>query len=230
MEDIEELQEISTRIAQANLNLPDPALYDYYSDLNKRIYWLQGEIVSADDSLIKYIMRCNIEDYGKDPSDRKPIIILINCAGGSVDVMQSVIGAMSASKTPVCTVNICDCSSAAAMILANGHKGYRFALPFTTAMFHAGYMSVGGTVSQVDSVKKYYDAADKRITDFTFSRTNFTQKIKNSMKKDDIYFNELEQLSYGVVDYIVNDLDEMFEKIGLVKTGGDENVEKHEEN
>ena len=190
-----------------NLKLPDPILRDYYRDEENRIYWLDTEIGDTALELVKYIFRCNAEDKGKPIEERKRILIMIDSPGGSVEVMASIIGAMKISQTPVYTCCFCNAYSAAADILACGHK--RYALPFTNVMFHAGSCGYSGTQAQVDSAKKFYDNMGKRVTDEVNSRTKFDKKFLKKLKTDDMYMTEEEALEYGVIDEIVNNFDEI---------------------
>lgn len=190
-----------------NLQLPDPSLRDYYRDEENRVFWLDSEIGDTALDLVKYIFRCNQDDEGKPVEERKRILVMIDSPGGSVEVMASIIGAMKLSKTPVYTCVYCNAYSAAADILACGHK--RYALPFTNVMFHAGSCTYGGTQSQVDNAKKFYDNMGKRITDEVNSRTNFDKKFLKKLKTDDMYMTEEEALAYGVIDNIIDDFEKL---------------------
>lgn len=192
----------------ANLQLPDPQLRDYFRDEQDRIYWLDTQIDDSALDLVKYIFRCNKEDEGKPVEERKRILIMIDSPGGSVEVEQAIIGAMKISKTPCWTCCYCTAYSAAADILACGHK--RFAMPFVNIMFHAGSCGYSGTQAQVDSAKKFFDKMGKRVTDEVNSRTKFDAKFLRKLKTDDMYMNEEEALELGVLDEIVDDLNKLF--------------------
>ena len=158
--------------------------------------------------LIKFIVRCNKEDAGKTIEERKRILIMIDSPGGSVEVLCSIIGAIKISKTPVHTCCYCTAYSAAADLLACGHK--RFALPMTSIMFHAGSACYQGSQNDIDKAKKYFDKVGKRITDEVNSRTKFDNKFLKKLKTDDMYMSEEEALSLGVIDEIVSDFDSLF--------------------
>ena len=191
----------------ANLQLPDPCLRDHYRDEAERIYWIDCQIDDPTLDLVKLIIRCNKEDAGKLVEERKRILVMIGSPGGSVEVEQSIIGAMKTSKTPVYTCCYCTAYSAAADILACGHK--RFALPFTNIMFHAGSGEYRGTQAQIDSAKKFFDKVNKRINDEVFSHVKFDKKIIKNLKTDDVFMSEEEALSYGVIDKIVENFEEL---------------------
>ena len=116
----------------ANLQLPDPCLRDYYRYEEERIYWVDNQIDASTLDLVKFIRKCNKDDAGKPVEQRKRILIMIDSPGGSVEVLGSIIGAIKISKTPVWTCCYCTAYSAAADLLACGHK--RFALPMTNVI------------------------------------------------------------------------------------------------
>lgn len=196
---------LSIPTSVANLQLPDPDLRDYYIDEQNRVYWIDSQINDTTLGLVKFIIKCNKEDADKSIEERKRILIMIDSPGGSVEVEQTIIGAMKISKTPVYTCCYCTAYSAAADILACGHK--RFALPFVNIMFHAGSGKYEGTQAQIDSAKKFFDKMNKRVNDEVFSRVKFDSKTIKKLKTDDIYFNENEALENGIIDEIVIDFD-----------------------
>jgi ATP-dependent Clp protease protease subunit len=192
----------------ANLQLPSPELRDHYQDEQNRIYYLDTQIDENSLNLVKYIVKCNREDEGTPIEDRKRILVMIDSPGGSVEVEQSIIGAIKISKTPVWTCCYCTAYSAAADLLACGHK--RLAMPFVNIMFHAGGGRYEGTQAQIDSAKKFFDKMNKRVNDEVFARVKFEPKIVKRLKTEDIYMNEEEALKYGVIDEIVEDINKLF--------------------
>jgi ATP-dependent Clp protease protease subunit len=133
---------------------------------------------------------------------------MIDSPGGSVEVLSALIGAIKISKTPVWTCCYCTAYSAAADLLACGHK--RFALPMTGMMFHAGSACYMGSQNDIDKAKKHFDSIGKRITNEVNSRTKFDSKFIKKLKTDDMYMNEEEALKYNVIDEIITDLDTLY--------------------
>lgn len=193
----------------ATLQLPDPALRQFYKDEQDRIFWVDSKINETTLELVRMIMRCNKDDKGKEISERKPITIMIDSPGGSVEVLLSIIKAIDISKTPVRTVCYCTAYSAAADLLASGHKGMRYCMPGTNVMMHAGSCAYQGTASQVDAAKKYYDAMGKKVTDHVYGRTDIDTKTQRKMK-DDYYMTDEDALKLGIIDKIISDFDELF--------------------
>ena len=192
----------------ANMQLPDPDLRDYYRDETDRIFWIDSNIDDNTLDLVKMIINCNREDKGKNIEDRTPIKVMITSGGGDVQVMLTIIKTMKISKTPVYTICFSSAMSAAAEILAAGHK--RYALPGICIMVHSGSCSYGGTMEQAESCKKYVDALTKRATDEFVSNTKIDAKTLKKKGASDWYFNEDEALEKGIIDEIINDLDCLF--------------------
>ena len=207
---MDELENVLLSIPEsvATLQLPDVGLRNHYQNEQDRVYILDTTVDDTTLELVKYIIRCNKEDAGKPVEERKRILIMIDSPGGSVEVLSSLIGAIKISKTPVWTCCYCTAYSAAADLLACGHK--RFALPMTSMMFHAGSACYMGSQNDIDKAKKHFDSIGKRITNEVNSRTKFDNKFLKKLKTDDMYMNEEEALAYGVIDEIVEDLDILY--------------------
>ena len=192
----------------ANMQLPDPDLRDFYRYETDRIFWLDANVDENTLDLVKMIIRCNREDKGKSVEDRIPIKVMINSAGGDVQIMLTIIKTMKISKTPVYTIVFSSAMSAAAEILAAGHK--RYAMPGTCVMVHSGSCSYGGTMEQAESCKKYVDSLTKRATEEFVANTKIDAKTLKKKGAADWYMNEDEALEKGVVDEIIVDLDILF--------------------
>lgn len=188
--------------------LPPPYLRDYYRDEAERVFWVDSEINDALLDLVKMIMRCNKEDKDKPVEERKPIRVFIDSPGGDICALWTTIKAIEISKTPVYTINYCTCYSAAADLLAAGHK--RYALPGTSAMVHSGSCVFGGTMEQAESMKKHFDKLGKKITDYFLAHTKVDPKAFKKKAPSDWYFDEEEMLANGLVDEIVADFDVVF--------------------
>ena len=194
--------------AIANLQLPDPQLRDYYVDEQDRIFWVDCQISENLLDLVKMIVKCNKEDKGKPVEDRKPIKVFIDSPGGDVCALWTTMKAIELSKTPVYTINYCTAFSAAADLLASGHK--RYALPGTSVMVHSGSCMYGGTIEQAESMKKHFDKLGKKVTDYFLAHTKVESKTYKRKAPSDWYMDEQEALEYGLIDEIITDLDILY--------------------
>ena len=192
----------------ANLQLPDPHLRDYYLEEQERIFWVDDQINENLLELVKMIVKYNKEDKDIPIEERKPIKVLIDSPGGDVCALWATIKAIEISKTPVHTINYCTAYSAAADLLAAGHK--RYALPGTSIMVHSGSCMYGGTIEQAESMKKYFDKLGKKVTDYFLAHTKVEPRVYKKKAPSDWYLDEEEALEYGIIDEIVTNFDILY--------------------
>jgi ATP-dependent Clp protease protease subunit len=192
----------------ANLQLPDPNLRDFYVDEQNRIFWVTTEINDSLLDLVKMIIKCNKEDKDKPVEQRVPIKVFIDSPGGDVCALWTTINTIELSKTPVHTINYCTAYSAAADLLASGHK--RYALPGTSVMVHSGSCMYGGTMEQAENMKKHFDKLGKKVTDYFLEHTKVDPKTFKKKAPSDWYMDEDEALKNGLIDEIIDSLDILF--------------------
>ena len=194
--------------AVANMQLPDPILRNHYRDEQDRVFWLNDNVANCAEDLIYMILRCNKEDKGKNVDERQPIKIFIDSPGGDMTFMWTIINMIETSKTPVWTINYCTAYSAAAEILASGHK--RYGLKGSHVMVHSGSCTYSGQADQVESTKKYFDKLSKKTVDHLMAKTKIDPKTFKKKSTVDWFMDEDEALENGVIDKIVEDFDELF--------------------
>ena len=198
---------LSIPTSVANLQLPDPDLRDFYQDEQDRIFWVTTEINDSLLDLVKMIIKCNKEDKGKAVEERTPIKVFIDSPGGDVCALWTTIKAIEISKTPVHTINYCTAYSAAADLLAAGHR--RYALPSTSVMVHSGSCMFGGTMEQAENMKKHFDKLGKKVTDYFLAHTKVDPKTFKKKAPADWYMDEDDALQNGLIDEIVTNFDEI---------------------
>lgn len=203
-----QLPEVGTLPADANMQIPDPDLLNYYRLAKDRIYFVDYEIDACLMSIVKEIIRINIEDMGKPVEERIPIIIPILSYGGDLDVTYSFIDTCAMSKTPIITVNMGVAMSAGVLLLLAGHK--RYALKHSDAMIHSGSGGMEGTFEQMEASQNFYKSQIAKMREYILDRTKIDPKVFNRKKTKDWYISANEQLELGIVDCIVDDLDEVF--------------------
>ena len=199
---------LSIPTSVANLQLPDPDLRDYYQDEQDRVFWVTGEINDSLLDLVKMIIKCNREDKAKTIDERTPIKVFIDSPGGDVCALWTTIKAIEISKTPIHTINYCTAYSAAADLLASGHK--RYALPGTSVMVHSGSCMFGGTMEQAENMKKHFDKLGKKVTDYFLTHTKIDPRTFKKKAPSDWYMDEDEALKNGLIDEIITDLDILY--------------------
>src|ERR1700751_3346820 len=78
------------------------------------------------------------------------INMYINCPGGSVTATLAIYDTMQFLECPISTYCMGMAASGAAIILAAGSKGKRYALPNSKVMIHQPWGQVGGQVSDIE--------------------------------------------------------------------------------
>jgi Protease subunit of ATP-dependent Clp proteases len=193
---------------EADYKLPDPDLLRYYRDYGDRICYVDSDIDDDTFEIAQRIFEYNRQDKGKKVEERKPIVIFVNSYGGELDVTYSIVSAILSSTTPVVTVNCGVAMSGGSLILLAGHK--RYAMKYSTVMFHPGSAVQSGTYEQMRESQKNYERTVDIMEKYITERTKITsKKLKNNWTRD-WYLNSSEQTAFGVVDKIVESLDEVF--------------------
>ena len=191
-----------------NYNLPDPVLLRKYTDIKDRIWWVDGEIEYTDIiELVKFIQAINREDRDIDADNRKPIRICIFSNGGDLVATYMLIDVMKASKTPIYTINMGEALSAAAVILMCGNK--RFAMKHSRSLIHSGSGGLQGDFDKMEAAMDDYKALVGQLKDIVMSNTTIPANVYSKKRSKDWYQNSEDQLKFGIVDAIVESLDEI---------------------
>ena len=120
--------------------------YDIYSRLLKdRIIFLGTPI---DDTVANLIMAQLLHLESDDPD--KDVFLYINSPGGSITSLFAIYDTMNYIKPDVNTVCMGMAASAAAVILAGGAPGKRYALPHARVMLHQPHGGAQGQATDIE--------------------------------------------------------------------------------
>lgn len=136
----------------------------------------------------------------EDP--KKDINLYINSGGGQITAGLAILDTMLFLGCDINTYCIGQAVSMAALLLAAGTKGKRFALPHSRIMLHQPYGGVGGTSKDID-IQAREILELKKITSQLMSR--FTGQSIEKILEDserDFYMDPDAALKYGIVDHI----------------------------
>lgn len=190
----------------ANLQLADPSLVNFYSDLENRTYWLSDEINHYTFDLVQYVIRWNREDKDIPIEERKPIRIIIDCGGGHLSVSETVSNVIKMSKTPVYGIALGYVASGATVIYLSCHKKY--ALPNSVFVLHKGSCSgVSGTYDEIVAFARDYEKQMETLIGFYIDNTGYTEEEIEENIQTDWYIRTKEALEKGIVDELVADID-----------------------
>ncbi len=171
---------------------------DIYSRLLKdRIIFIGTEISDpVANAVVAQLLFLKMEDPKKD------INLYINSPGGSITAGLAILDTMLYLGCDVNTYCIGQAVSMAAILLAAGTKGKRFALPHSRIMIHQPYGGVMGTSEDIAlQAKEILEL--KKITSTLLSR--FTGQTLERITEDaerDFYMDPEAALNYGLVDQI----------------------------
>ncbi|MFA6603831.1 MAG: ATP-dependent Clp endopeptidase proteolytic subunit ClpP [Patescibacteria group bacterium] len=172
--------------------------YDIYSRLLKdRIIFL-GDMISEDTANIVIAQLLFLESQDKT----KDIKIYINSPGGSVTAGLAIYDTMRYIKPDVATICVGMAASMAAVLLAAGTKGKRFALPNAEIMIH---QVMGGAEGQATDIKIRAERILKMKDQLNRILADSTGQAFAKVEKDtdrDYFMSAPEALKYGIIDKI----------------------------
>jgi ATP-dependent Clp protease protease subunit len=135
----------------------------------------------------------------------QPINLYINSPGGLVDQTLAIYDTMQFLGCEVATYCIGQASSGAAIILAAGTKGQRYALPNSKIMLHQPY---GGITGQAEDIRIQAEEVlkDKKLlNDILAKHSGKPPEVIAQEIERDRYMTAREALEYGLVDEILSE-------------------------
>lgn len=173
--------------------------YDIYSRLLKdRIIFLGGPI---DDEVANIVMAQLL--FLESEDNKKDISIYINSPGGVVTAGMAIYDTIQFIKPDVATICIGQAASAAAVLLAAGAKGKRFALPNARVMIHQVMGGAEGQARDVEIQTKEMLRIKKMIDEILAKHTGQTiEKIEKDSDRD-YYMSAEEAKKYGLIDKVI---------------------------
>lgn len=173
--------------------------YDIFSRLLKdRIVFVDGEINDATaDLVVAQILFLESENPDKD------ISIYINSPGGSVTAGLAIYDTMQYVKCPIQTICLGQAASMAAILLAGGSKGKRFALPSSRVMIHQPRGGVGGQESDIAIQAKEIIRLKELSVKYLASHTGQSEETIAKDIERDFYMTANDAKTYGIVDTVM---------------------------
>ncbi|HAL29196.1 MAG TPA: ATP-dependent Clp endopeptidase proteolytic subunit ClpP [Coriobacteriia bacterium] len=172
--------------------------FDIFSRLlNERVVFLGTEI---DDVVSNLVIAQLLHLESEDPE--KDINLYINSPGGSVTAALAMYDTMQYIRSDVSTICIGQCASAAAVLLAAGAAGKRFALPNSRVLIHQPWGGTQGQVSDIEiqarEMLRMREALDRILAHHTGQPM---EKIHADTERDNIMTAE-EAKAYGLIDAV----------------------------
>lgn len=172
--------------------------FDIYSRLLKdRIIFL-GEAI--DDHVANTVIAQLL--FLEADNSKEEIKIYINSPGGVVTAALALYDTIQYLKCPVSTICIGQAASAAAVLLAAGAKGRRFALPNARVMIHQVMGGVEGQFTEVEIQAREMLRIKNQINEILSRHTGqTTKKIEQDTDRDN-FMSADEAKKYGIIDKI----------------------------
>ncbi len=173
--------------------------YDIYSRLLKdRIIFLGTPI---DDAVANLIMAQLLHLESEDPD--KDIYLYINSPGGSITSLFAIYDTMQYIGPDVATVCMGMAASAAAVILAGGAKGKRFALPHARVMMHQPHGGAQGQATDIEIQAKLIIQMREQLNRILAEHTGKDyEKVAQDTERD-YWMLADEAEEYGVIDSVI---------------------------
>ncbi|MDR0346893.1 MAG: ATP-dependent Clp endopeptidase proteolytic subunit ClpP [Coriobacteriales bacterium] len=172
--------------------------FDIYSRLlNDRIVFL-GEAI--DDHVANTVVAQLLHLESDDPE--KDISLYINSPGGVITAGLAIYDTMQFIKCDVSTICLGQAASMAAILLAAGAPGKRFALPNSRVMIHQPSGGAQGQQTEIEIAAREVRYVRERINKILANHTGQTlEKVHDDTERDNFMSAE-ESKEYGIVDEI----------------------------
>ncbi len=173
--------------------------FDIYSRLLKDGIIFLGTPI--DDQIANLVMAQMLFLESEDPE--RDIRLYINSPGGDIYALLSIYDTMQYVRNDVSTTVMGMAASAAAVILAAGTPGKRFALPNSRVLIHQPRGQAGGQAADIEIWAREVLGLRLRLDEILAAHTGQTiEKIKHDTDRDFIMTGE-EAKAYGMVDEVI---------------------------
>lgn len=174
--------------------------YDIFSRLLKdRIVFLTGEINGEiADLIVAELLFLEAQDPAQD------IYLYINSPGGEVTPGMAIYDTIQYIKAPVATICLGQAASLAAIILAAGRKGKRYALPHSRILIHQPWGGAQGQATDIEIQAKEILRIKKMGSEILALHTGQpVERIQEDTERD-FYMSPVEAKEYGLIDQIIS--------------------------
>lgn len=175
--------------------------YDIYSRLLKDGVIFLGSTI--DENVANVIIAQLLFLEADDPE--KDVSIYINSSGGIISSGMAIYDTMRFIKNDVVTICIGHAASMAAILLAAGTKGKRFALPNSKVIIHQPLGGFQGQATdifiQAEEIRKVKEKTIEILAAHTGQKT---EKIAMDIERDYIMSAD-EAMKYGIIDSVISD-------------------------
>ena len=173
--------------------------FDIYSRLlNERIIFLGHPV---DDMVANLVVAQLLHLESQDPE--KDISIYINSPGGEITGLFAIYDTMQYIKPEIQTICIGQAASAAAVLLASGTPGKRFALPHARILIHQPHGGASGQAVDIEIQAKEIVRMRELLDEILAFHTGQALDRVSKDTDRDFIMSGIEAKEYGIVDEIL---------------------------
>ena len=167
--------------------------------LENRIVFLDGVITDGSANLI--VMKLL---FLQSENRHQDIHLYVNSPGGAVTATMAIYDTMQFIECGVATYCVGLAASGAAILVAGGTKGKRFALPHSKMMIHQPYGEVGGQVSDIEIQAKDILETRELLNQILAKHTGQPMEIIARDTDRDRFLTAADAKEYGLVDEVLS--------------------------
>jgi ATP-dependent Clp protease protease subunit len=174
--------------------------------LENRIVFLgSSPETGGNPAITDYLANITIQKllYLQYENRNQEIHFYINCPGGSVTATLAIYDTMQFLECPIATYCMGLAASGAAILLAAGTKGKRYALPHSKIMAHQPWGQVGGQVSDIEIQANEILKDRRRLNEILSKHTGMAIEQIEKETERDRYFTAQEAKEFGLVDDVL---------------------------
>jgi ATP-dependent Clp protease protease subunit len=174
--------------------------FDIFSRLLKDNVIFLGEPI--DDHIASVVIAQML--FLEAESPERDIVVYINSPGGSISAGLAIYDTMQYVKPDVMTICMGMAASMAAVLLAGGAKGKRFALPLARVLIHQPLMfGLGGQATDIDIHARDILRLRLRLNEILALHTGQSLEKIHADTERDFILEASEAVGYGLVDKII---------------------------
>ena len=174
--------------------------WDPYSRLaNDRIIFLGTPV---DDTVANLIIAQLLILESEDPD--KDVVMYINSPGGEITGLFAIYDTMQYIKPDVQTICVGQAASAAAVLLAAGANGKRYALPHARVLIHQPHGGASGQAVDIEIQAKEIARMRQTLDELLAHHTGQeVDRVRHDTDRDFI-MSALEAKEYGMIDEVIS--------------------------
>ena len=163
------------------------------------------ELGTTDPEITDYMANFTIQRllYLQYENKNQEIHMYINSPGGSVYATLAIYDTMQFLECPIATYCMGMAASGAAILLAAGSKGKRYALPNSKIMIHQPWGQVGGQISDMEIQANEFTKDRQRLNEILAKHCGQSVERVAQETERDRYFSAFEAKEFGLVDEVV---------------------------